>query len=407
MDSLSKMLEPALAAMGPFLPRLLGALAIVAITWLVARIARAALVRAAAAGLLEERLHSPGLAQTLAGLAGGVVWLLSLPALLGTLELQGLLAPVNAMLSRLLGFLPNLLGSLVVLGVGLLVARIVRQVGSGLLRAAGSEKLADKLGLATAVGEGGLAGMAGNVLFVLILLPTLVAALQPLGLDAVTQPLSRLLDTMISLVPKLLSAAVVVGVAALIGRALSTIVTALLAGSGLDTLPQRLGAAPLKLAGRTPSELAGVFTMVAVMTVAIAQAAELLGLPILTAIVSDTGAALARVAVALVVLLAGVLLSSMAARALQASEMPNAVFLATAARVAILFFTAALALRQAGLPAEIVAIAFGAVVGGLAIGLAVAVGVGGRHVAARVLERVADSFERPKAREAVNGPTTP
>jgi len=34
-------------------------------------------------------------------------------------------------------------------------------------------------------------------------------------------------------------------------------------------------------------------------------------------------------------------------------------------------------------------------VGGVAIGLAVAIGVGGRHVAARVLDRVATSFEDP------------
>ena len=62
---------------------------------------------------------------------------------------------------------------------------------------------------------------------------------------------------------------------------------------------------------------------------------------------------------------------------------------------AILFFTAALALRQAGLPAEIVTITFGAVVGALAIGVAVAVGVGGRHVAARLLERAVDAFDAP------------
>jgi len=54
-----------------------------------------------------------------------------------------------------------------------------------------------------------------------------------------------------------------------------------------------------------------------------------------------------------------------------------------------------LALHQAGLPGEIVTIAFAAVVGGIAIGLAVAIGVGGRHVAGRVLDKVAASFEAP------------
>jgi hypothetical protein len=229
----------------------------------------------------------------------------------------------------------------------------------------------------------------------LLLLPTLVAALQPLGLDAVTQPLSKLLETVINLVPKLLSAAILVGIAALIGRALSTMVTALLTGMGLDKLPQRLGAAPLRVAGRSLSELVGTAVMVAVVTVAITQASEILGLPILTQMLSSTGAAMVRMGVALVIVVAGLILASMAAQAILGRGLRNAPLLAWAARAAILFFAAALALHQAGLPAEIVTIAFASVVGGIAIGLAVAIGVGGRHVAARVLDRVAMSFEEP------------
>jgi hypothetical protein len=397
MEALSRMFDAATQAMGPFVPRVVGALAILVVAWVASRVVRAAALKGGERARIDERLHSPGLVGTLAGVAGALVWLLALPALLGTLELQGLLTPVNAMLSRLMGFVPNVFGALVVLAVGLLLANIVRQILSGVLRAAGSEKITDRLGLGTALGKDGLAGMAGNAAYALLLLPTLVAALQPLGLDAVTQPLSRLLDTVISLIPKLLSAAILVGVAALIGRALSTMVTALLAGVGLDTLPQRLGAAPLRVAGRSLPELGGMAVMVAVVTVAITQASEILGLPVLTQMLSATGAALVRVGVALVIVVAGLILASMAAQALLARAPRNAPLLAWGARAAILFFAAALALHQAGLPAEIVTIAFGAVVGGIAIGLAVAIGVGGRHVAARVLDKVAASFENPPA----------
>jgi hypothetical protein len=393
------------ALLGPYAPRVLGALALLAAAWLSARLARAAATRAAARARVDERLKSPGLSATLAGVAAALVWLLALPALLGTLELQGLLTPVNAMLSRLMAFVPNLIGAAVVLGIGVLVARIAKQVVGGLARAAGSEKLAEKLGLAASLGPEGLAGIAGQIVFVLLLLPTTLAALQPLGLDALTQPLSRLFDTLVNLVPKLLSATLVVGIAVLVGRALANLAAAALAAAGLDRLPERLGAAPLRLAGRSASELAGGAVMLAVVLVAVAQATEILGLPVLTEIVAVTGAALARLAVAAVVLFAGVLLASLAARALEAGTLPNARALAWAARAAILFFAGALALRQAGLPAEIVAIAFGAVVGAVAIAVAVAFGVGGREVAARVLDRVAASFEqRPAATGDPSGP---
>ena len=400
METLTRVLTAttdALGTLGPLVPRVLGALAILAVAWVAARLVRAAALKGGAKAGIDERLHSPGLVATLAGVASALVWLLALPALLGTLELQGLLTPVNAMMSRLMGFVPNLFGALVVLAVGMLLANIVRQVLTGVLRAAGSEKAAAAMGLSTALGKDGLAGIAGNAVYVLMLLPTLVAALQPLGLDAVTLPLSRLLETVISLIPKLLSAAILVGVAALIGHALASIVTALLAGIGLDTLPQRLGAAPLRLAGRSLSELGGTAVMVALVSVAITQASELIGLPVLTQMLSSTGAALVRLGVALLIVIAGLVLASMAARATLARAPRNAPLLAVGARVAILFFAAALALHQAGLPAGIVTIAFGAVVGGIAIGLAVAIGVGGRHVAGRVLDRLALSFEAAPA----------
>ena len=399
MDTLTRLLDATTAAIGPFVPRVLGALAIVAVAWLAARVVRAATLRAGAKFGIDERLHSPGLMTTLAGVASALVWLMALPALLGTLELQGLLTPVNAMLSSLMGFVPNVFGALVVLAVGMLIANIVRQILTGVLRAAGSEKAADRLGLGTALGKDGLAGIAGNAAYALLLLPTLVAALQPLGLDAVTLPLSRLLETVISLIPKLMSAFILVGVAALIGRALSSIITALLASMGLDSLPQRLGAAPLRLAGRSLPELGGAAVMVAVVMVAITQASEILGLPVLTQMLSALGASLVRLSVALVILIVGLILASMAVRSIQQRALRNAQLLGWAARAAILFFAAALALHQAGLPGEIVTIAFGAVVGGIAIGLAVAVGVGGRHVAGRVLDKIAASFEAPTAQK--------
>ena len=399
MDTLTRLLDATTAAIGPFVPRVLGALAIVAVAWLAARVVRAATLRAGTRFGVDERLHSPGLMATLAGVASALVWLMALPALLGTLELQGLLTPVNAMLSSLMGFVPNVFGALVVLAVGMLIANIVRQILTGVLRAAGSEKAADRLGLGTALGKDGLAGIAGNAAYALLLLPTLVAALQPLGLDAVTLPLSRLLETVISLIPKLMSAFILVGVAALIGRALSSIITALLASMGLDSLPQRLGAAPLRLAGRSLPELGGAAVMVAVVMVAITQASEILGLPVLTQMLSALGASLVRLSVALVILIVGLILASMAVRSIQQRALRNAQLLGWAARAAILFFAAALALHQAGLPGEIVTIAFGAVVGGIAIGLAVAVGVGGRHVAGRVLDKIAASFEAPTAQK--------
>ena len=171
----------------------------------------------------------------------------------------------------------------------------------------------------------------------------------------------------------------------------------MLTGLGFDNLPARLGLeGPLRLGGRGPCELAGALVMFAVLWVAITQACQVLGFAILTDTVATLGEALARVAAALGLALAGLWLATLAGNAIAEGPLANARSVAVVAKVAILFFTAALALRQAGLPSEIVTIAFASVVGALALGVAIAIGVGGRHVAARLLEGAVASFSRTK-----------
>ena len=393
MDTWNSLAQSSSAALGPWLPRVAAALAIVLLAWLLASIARAAVRRLLAAARLEERLQSPGLAASLAGIAYGLVWLFALPALLGTLGLDGLLLPVNAMMARLLSFLPNLVGAVAIFAIGFLAARILRQAIGGLLQAAGSERLAARIGLATALGKNTLAGLAGSAVFVLVLLPTVSAALQALGLDGVAQPVLHLLDTVIALLPRLLSAALIVAIGAVLGRVLAGLVTAVVGGAGLDRLLAGAGlGANFRIAGRDLSELVGGAVMVGVLLLAVTQACQVLGFDVLTQAVAGLGGVLARLAVAVVVFAVGFWLALLAARSIAASTAPQAKLLGRAAQIGIVFFSAALALSQAGLPGDIVAIAFGAVMGALALAAALALGLGGRRAAAKWLDASAASL---------------
>lgn len=394
MDQWQGLLEAAGERLGPYAPRVLGGLAILLLAWLFAWLVRSAVLRLAASRGLDERLQTPGLGALLASIGSALVWLFALPALLDAFGLQGLLAPVNAMMARLLGILPAFLGAAAIFGIGLLAARIISQIVSGLLTAAGSERLAERIGLNTALGEKTLGGTVGSVVFALILLPTLTAALQTLGLDIIAAPVGHLLDQIFELIPKLIAAAVIVTIGAVLGRLLAGLVSALLTGVGLNKLPERLGMAPdLRIGGRSMAELAGGVVMATALLLAITQACEVLGFTALTEAVAMLGSMLARLLVALIVIAIGLWLGTVASRVIAASAVANAALLGRLVRGAILFFTVALALRQAGLPADIVTIAFGAVIIGAALAVAIAVGSGGREVAARLLEKAAASFE--------------
>ena len=395
MDAWTPIQDMLTTHLGPYLPRLTGAVFILAGAWLAARLLRAAMLKAVRAGGLEDKLKTPGLGNVLGQVVSGLVWLFALPALLGTLELQALLDPVNVMMSRLMGFVPNLFGAVVILGVGVLVARILCQVVEGLLTAAGSEKLAARMGLQTALGDKTLAGMLGSVLFGLILLPTLAAAFQTLGLEAVARPVGHMLDAVVDLIPKLVSAAVIVTIGALLGRIVANLVSTVLVGVGINRWPARMGLPDdWKLGGRDLAELVGAMVMIAFVMAAITQGCQVLGFAVLTDAVTLLGGVMARLVSAILVLGLGLWLSALAAQAIVSSGTHQAAAWAQAARVAILFFTAALALRQSGLPADIIVIAFGAVVGALSLGLAIALGIGGKDVAARMLSALAARYTR-------------
>jgi hypothetical protein len=397
MEQLNGLLEAIGPKLGPYLPGVLGALAIVVGAWLVARLVRTVVLRVAAARQLDERTQTPNLGATLAQVATGVVWLMALPALLGALELQGLLVPVNAMMSKMLGVVPGVLGAAVIFGIGFFVARVVRQIVTGLLTAAGSERLAAKMGVASVLSPSALAGMVGSVVFALVLLPTLAAALQTLGIEAIAKPVGQLLESVIALIPKLISAAVIVAIGGLLGRMLATLVSSLLAGLGLDGLPAKLGmGSASQVAGRKLSELAGSVVLVGALFLSITQALELIGFAVLTEAVAQLGGVFARLVVAVLILGAGLWLATVAARAVRASKVANADIVGQAARIAILFFTLALALRQTGLPADIITITYASVVGAVAAAFAIAFGLGGRSNAERLWDAAVASLRGRK-----------
>lgn len=65
---------------------------------------------------------------------------------------------------------------------------------------------------------------------------------------------------------------------------------------------------------------------------------------------------------------------------------------AQAARIGILVLTTAMALRELGIANEIVSLAFGLLLGAIAVAAALAFGLGSRDLAARQVERWLQSF---------------
>lgn len=389
-----------------YAPRLLGAGVLLLLAWILASGLKLVVSGILRAAKVDERLGSRAgmeegvsLTDTLATAVYWLVFLLFLPAILGALALQGLLEPVQQMVTQALGYLPNLFGAALILAVGWFIARVVQRIVTNLLAAVGADRLSDRVGLSDVLGEQKLSGAVGVVLYVLILIPVLVAALDALALEAVTAPATSMLNVILVTLPAIFGAALVLVVAYIVGRVVATLIANVLASIGFNAILVRLGLGGEPVEGqRTQAEIVGYLVLVGIMLFAAIEAFSLLGFGRVANLVSQFTAFAGQVVLGLIMFGIGMYLANLASGILRQSDMAQAELLAILARGAILVFAGAMALRQMGLANEIVNLAFGLVLGAIAVAAALAFGLGGREVAARQLERWLPSDEPPEAR---------
>ena len=87
-------------------------------------------------------------------------------------------------------------------------------------------------------------------------------------------------------------------------------------------------------------------------------------------------------------------LADVAARVIRGAGGANSALMASVARIAIIVFTGALALRQTGIAQDIVNIGFGLAVGAFAVAAAIAFGLGGRDIAAREIDKALKNLRK-------------
>jgi hypothetical protein len=110
------------------------------------------------------------------------------------------------------------------------------------------------------------------VVYVLILIPVIMQALNVLGLPVISSIGSQLLGSVTSLILNILGAAVILTVAYYIARFISEIVSSLLEGIGMDRLPSALGFKTAE--GAMLSEVIGYVVLVAMMLFAVQGTAQ-------------------------------------------------------------------------------------------------------------------------------------
>ena len=432
LQAVSAPLNTLLDRITGFIPKIIGAAFLLGIAWLVATIVKAIVTSALGALNLEQRLgldsgtNDFSLTNTLGNALYWFIFLLFLPAVLNTLDLNGTLEPIQEMLNEVLAMLPNILGAVIIGAVFWFVANIVKRIVSNLLSATGVDNIGRKFGL----GRGGvgqpLSSIIGTIVFVLILIPGIISALEQLQIRAISEPATDMLNQVLDLIPKLFAAAVVLGFFYVASQFVSEFVTNILTNIGFNNLLQWLGIssaepgtsttpresdlrspAELGLASeqptmiqteptvgsKTPSELVGIICQVGIMLVATLTAVDILRIPALQEVVAVILAIAAQVLIGVIIFAIGLYLANLAYNLILSSGTTQSRLLAQSARVAILILVGAMALNRIGIAPNIVNLAFGLILGGIAVAIALAFGLGGREVAKEELRSWVSSFK--------------
>jgi hypothetical protein len=408
MDFLDELFAPLVPLIGPGLTNILIALLILGLGYVIAKLVELVIVAILRRTSLDDRLaramgsepdREMSVEQATGRLVFYIIMLFVLLAFFQRLNLNFLTDPLNRLLVQIVDFIPNLIAAGLILFVGYILARILRGLVTNIAAGLGAERLASRVGLNLS-----LSRLIGTLVYALILLPAIIAALNALDIEAISTPAMAMLQTMLDAIPGIFGAALLLIVTYFVGRVIADIVADLLAGLGFDDLVSRLGFynTTTAVAGRTPSQVAGLLLLVAIMLFAAMEAASLLRFEILAALIAQVIAFGGRLLLALVIVGLGIYLANLAREVVLNSGSRYAVLLSQLARWAIVIFTAAIALRHLGVADEIINLAFGLLLGAIAVAAALAFGLGGREIAERETERLLQ-----RARTSPPPPPTP
>ena len=154
--------------------------------------------------------------------------------MLAVIEWKNLvIEPVTQMLSRIMAYLPVLLGALVILIVGWIVAKAIRRLVDWLLKTIRFDTLADKAGISEILKKGDLKITAGelisSIVYWLSIIMVLVMTVDALGLPKS----SDILESLFAYVPKVIAALLVLVVAMFLASFVSGIVRTAAANANL------------------------------------------------------------------------------------------------------------------------------------------------------------------------------
>ncbi len=373
-------------------PTLLVALIILLIGWLIAKGIRTLLEHIINKTSASKRLETDSGLQLGSFIAKVVYYIIMVMVLLMVLEKLGItkvLTPIQNMLDKFMQFLPNIIAAGLVGFIGYFLAKFV----SHLVSIFGNflDKLVDKTGFKD---TDKIINVLQKIVFIIIFIPILIQALDILQMESISNPANQILSNFIGLLGQIIIAAIIILIFSYGGKLLSNFIKDLLISMNSENLAEKIG---LKNMIGEKSSLAGMISGLIyffIVFFGIITAVEILKLTQLTDILNQLLDITGQILFGLVILVVGNYISKLIYDAMIRSK--NNGFVANIVRFASLALFIAIALRTMGIANEIVELAFGLIMGAVAIAIALSYGLGGKEAAGEHFKEIIKKLKGPK-----------
>ncbi len=419
-----------LSTITAFIPNILKAALILLLAWVIASILKVVIEKLGTSGPFKSALLKSKLFQeervvrqavhTFSKIVFYLVLLVFLPGVLGALNITGVSGPFSDMIQSMLAFIPKLFASALILLVGWFVAKIVRDILTGFLSTLGIERIGAKLGLTRVLQNTSIASVIGNIVYVLILIPVVISALEQLNLRGISEPAIAMLNDIMTMLPNIAIAIVLVLVGIYVGKWIGNVVSGLLNGVGFNSLLNKMGignwnpaatsnnidpANPSPNSNTSLSDLVGNIVQILIIVLFTVEALEIVELTFLVTLATGVLAYLPNVIAAIVIVGVGLVLGNLSKRVISSIlGQSNLKFLSTLTKYAIIALSFFMALDQLMIADSIVNAAFTLILGGLALAFGLAFGLGGKDFASKYLAKLDKNIEREVPKK--NNPNT-
>lgn len=308
-----------------------------------------------------------------------IVFLLFVPGIFETLGMTQVSAPILSMLNNVWIYVPNIIGAVIVLWVGFYIAKLVRELLIPVLNKLEVNKLQKIAGIQVD-DQGKLSNTIAYIVYVLILIPIIIAALYVLNIRAITDPAIAMLSIIFNYIPNIFAALVIIVIGWILAKFIGNIVTRLIEASGLDAKVENLMGSKNK--NFVLSKVTGKTIEVILIIFFIVESFRALQLGVLTSIGVAVIDYMPYALSAFLILVACVFIAGICAKALKNSNHPS---LAVLIQYLIYTLGGFMILNELGIAKELVDSAFIIAILAFGIAFAISFGIGGRDFAKNVL----------------------